>query len=206
MKCPLNSVYDFQDCNNHVLANGVIHPLWLWTRANMPEDYTVQLNTILEKHFTRFPYYPPFKEAIGKRDRSPRNVVTNHILKEDSFWKALPDLFPRAANGLTVKWNGEVLQDPIHRNLKLMRTLMVPLNSWSTEGVEQRDNMCREAHQLLSDLVFPLRQFAVPLHYFFELYTPRLHKHGTLVGMPSEGGEHVHQPHFKIVQKRPSRP
>ena len=68
MKCRLNSVYDVHNCNNHVLANGVILPLWFWTRANLPEEYTVQLRTILEKHFTPSPYYPPFKEAIGKRD------------------------------------------------------------------------------------------------------------------------------------------
>ena len=61
-------VYDVHRCNNHLLANGVIQPLWFWTRANMPEEYTVQLKTILQKHFTPFPYYPPFKEAIGKRD------------------------------------------------------------------------------------------------------------------------------------------
>ena len=206
MKCRLNSVYDVHHCNNHVLANGVIHPLWFWTRANLPEEYTVQLKTILEKHFTRFPYYPPFKEAIGKRDWSPPNIVTKDILKEDSFWKALADLFPRTANGLTVKRNGEVLQDPIHRYLKLMRILMVQLNSWSPEGVDQRDDMCREAHQLFWDLGFPLRRFGVPIHYFLEHYTPRLRKHGNLVGMSSEGGEHVHQPHSKIVQKRPSRP
>ena len=66
--------------------------------------------------------------------------------------------------------------------------------------------MCREAHQLFWDLGFPLRRFGVPIHYFLEHYTPRLRKHGNLVGMSSEGGEHVHQPHSKIVQKRPSRP
>ena len=68
MKCRLNSVYDVHHCNNHVLANRVSHCLWFWTRPNLPEEYTVRLKTILEKHFTRFPYYPPFKEAIGKRD------------------------------------------------------------------------------------------------------------------------------------------
>ena len=66
--------------------------------------------------------------------------------------------------------------------------------------------MCRGAHQLFWDLGFPLRRFRVPIHYFLEHYTPRLRKHGNLVGMSSEGGEHVHQPHSKIVQKRPSRP
>ena len=35
------SVYDVHHCNNHVLANGVIHPLWFWTRANLPEENTV---------------------------------------------------------------------------------------------------------------------------------------------------------------------
>ena len=83
---------------------------------------------------------------------------------------------------------------------------MVQLNSWSLEAVDQRDDMCREAHQLFWDLGFPLRRFGVPIHYFLEHYTPRLRKHGNLVGMSSEGGEHVHQPHSKIVQKCPSRP
>ena len=41
IKCRPNSVYDVHHCNNHVLANGVIHPLWFWTRANLPEEYTV---------------------------------------------------------------------------------------------------------------------------------------------------------------------
>ena len=206
MKCRLNSVYDVHHCNNHVWANGVIQPLWFWTTANLPEEYTVQLKVILEKHFTRFPYYPPFKEAIGKRDWSLPNIVTKDIPKEDSFWKALADLSPRTANGLTVKRSGEVLQDPIHRYLKLMRILMVQLNSWSPEGVDQRDDMCREAHELFWDLGFPLRRFGVPIHYFLEHYTPRLRKHGNLLVMSSEGGEHVHQPHSKIVQKRLSRP
>ena len=97
-------------------------------------------------------------------DWSPPDIVTKHILKEDSFLKALADLFPRTTNGVTVNWNGEVLQDPIHRYLKLMQTLMVQLNSWSPEGVEQRDDMCRESHQLFWNLGFPLRRFGVPLH------------------------------------------
>ena len=42
--------------------------------------------------------------------------------------------------------------------------------------------------------------------FFLEKYTPRLRKHGNLVGMSSEGGGHVQQPHSNIVQKRPSRP
>ena len=205
-KCRLNGAYDVHHCNNHLLANRVIQPLWFWTRANLPEEYTVELKEILEKHFTRFPYYPPFKEAIGKREWSPPNIVTKDNLKEYSFWKALGDLFSRTANGLTVKRNGEVLQDPIHRYLKLMRTLMVQLNSWSPEGFEQRDDMCREAHQLFWDLGFPLRKFGVPIHYFFKHHTPQLRKHGNLVGMSSVGGEHVNQPDCKIVQKRPSRP
>ena len=163
------------------------------------------MKRILEKHFTRFRYYPPFKEAIRKRDWSPPNIVTKDILKKDTFWKALADLFPGTANGVTVKRNGEVLQDSIHRHLKLMRILMVQLNSWSPEGVDQRDDMCREAHQLFWNLGFPLRRFRVPNHYFFEHHTTRLRKHGNLVGMSPEGGEHVHQPHSKIVQKRPSR-
>ena len=140
MKCRLKSVYDVHHCNNHVLANGVIHLLWFWTRAKLPEEYTAQLKTIFEKQFTRSPYFPPLKEAFGKRDWSPPNIVRKDILKEDFFWKALADLFPRTANGLTVKRNGEVLQDPIHRYFKLMRILMVQLISWSPEGVEQRDD------------------------------------------------------------------
>ena len=206
MKCRLNGVYDVRHCNHHLLANGVIQPLWFWTRANLPEEHTVQLKTILQKHFTRFPYYPPFKEAIGKRDWSRPNIVTKNILKEDSFSKALADLFPRAANGLTVKRNSEVLQDPMHRYLKLMQTLMVQLNSWSPEGFEQRDDMCPEGNQVFWDLCFPLRQFGVPIHYVFRHYLPQLRKHGNLVSMSSEGGEHVNQPDCKIVQKRPSRP
>ena len=62
---------------------------------------------------------------------------------------------------------------------------MVQLNSWSPEGVDQRDDMSRETHQLFWDLGFPLRQFEVPIHYFLGHYTPRLRKH---------------------VQKRPSCP
>ena len=73
------------------------------------------------------------------------------------------------------------------------------------EGVGQRDDMCREAHQHLWDLSFPLRPFGVPIHHFLEHYTPKLRKHGNLVGMSSEGGEHVHLPASMIVQKRPSR-
>ena len=42
MKCRLTCVYDVHHCNNHVLANRVINPLWFWTRANLPEEYTVQ--------------------------------------------------------------------------------------------------------------------------------------------------------------------
>ena len=44
-----------------------------------------------------------------------------------------------------------------------------------------------------------------PNSFFLEHYAPRLRKHGILVGMSSEGGEHVPQSHSKIVQKRPSR-
>ena len=172
MKCRLSSVYDVHHCNNHMFANRVIHPLWFWIRANLPEEYIVQLKTILEKQSTRFRYHPPFKEAIGKRDWSPSNIVTNDFLKEDSFWKALADLFPGTANGLTVKQNGEVLQDPIHRCLKLMQILIVQLNSWSPEGVDQRDDMCHEAHQLFWDLGLPLRWFGVRIHFFWSTTPP----------------------------------
>ena len=83
---------------------------------------------------------------------------------------------------------------------------MVQLNSWSTDGVDQRDDMCRVAHKLLWDRGFPVRRLGVPIHFFFGALHPPAAQNGNLVGTSSEGGEHVHQPHSKIVQKRPSRP
>ena len=146
--------------------------MWFWTRANLPEEYTVQLKTILEKYFTRFPYYPPFKEAICKRDWSPPNIVTKDILKEDSSWKALSDLFPRTANGLTVKRNGVILQDPIHGYLRLMRILMVWLISWSQESVDQRDDMCCEATSFFWTSAFPCAGLESQFIFFGALQPP----------------------------------
>ena len=53
---------------------------------------------------------------------------------------------------------------------------------------------------------FPCAGLECQIYYFMEHYTTRLRIHGNLVGMASEGGEDVHQPGSKIVQKRPSRP
>ena len=43
------------------------------------------------------------------------------------------------------------------------------------------------------------------VHSFTEYYTGRLRRHGNLKGLCSEGGEHLHQPHARLVERRPSK-
>ena len=66
--------------------------------------------------------------------------------------------------------------------------------------------MCKTAYALYNALGFEPRQFSVALHYFVTHCTQRVVHHGSLIGMFSEGGEHVHQPHGEIVQKPLSCP
>jgi hypothetical protein len=47
------------------------------------------------------------------------------------------------------------------------------------------------------------RRFSVAANCIFCHYAERLQRHGNLVGMYSEGGEHVHQPPAEICECRP---
>ena len=47
----------------------------------------------------------------------PSNSLTKEILENDEFWCALKRLLPTTADNLTIKYKGQVLQDPLQRPL-----------------------------------------------------------------------------------------
>ena len=59
-------------------------------------------------------------------------------------------------------------------------------------------------HLLFESLSLSPRRWSVVVHYFTVHYTDRLRRHGNVQGMCSEGGEHLHVPHTRLVVRRPS--
>ena len=199
-------LYDPEHCNNQALANGVVHPIYLWVVKNLPVSYQQSLQEVYKKHFTRCPYYVPLTEGPGKRDWSPSNLMTKELMNSDEFWDDLAAALPCTTDGVQVTYKGEQLVDPLQEYLKLMRFLMKQLTACNPTRVTERDDLCHRAHTLFHIMGFSPRRFTGPLHYFFEHYQPRLMHHGSLLPLCSEGGEHLHQPHSTIVDRRPSRP
>ena len=201
-----NLIYDPYHANNHAIGNGVIHAFYIWVGRHLPNKYMLGLQDIYTAHLSRCPYHPPLNESCGKKDWMPSNSLTKEILENDEFWCALKRLLPTTADNLTIKYKGQVLQDPLQRYLDLMRELCIQITSWAPRDVHLRDQKCKEAHELFHAIDLPKRRFGVIVHYFFEHYTPHLRYHKNLLSVSCEGGEHLHQPHTSIVARRPSRP
>ena len=85
-----------------------------------------------------------------------------------------------------------------------MRVLCQDLSSWQPIFVEQRDAMCLELHKLFFSLQFSEHRYTVAMLVFCWHYTPRLRRHGNLLGMSTEGGEMSHQVAKKFSGKEPS--
>ena len=98
---------------------------------------------------------------------------------------------------------GKTLEDPFQ---DLFGKLMQQLISWAPQNVAGRDTMYKRARGLHHLLGLEKRCLGVAAHYFFCHYTERLWRHGNLLGMCSEGGERVHQPHSEKCERRPSCP
>ena len=201
-----NLIYDPYHANNHAIGNGVIHAFYIWVGRHLPNKYMLCLQDIYTAHLSRCPYHQPLNESCGKKDWMPSNSLTKEILENDEFWCALKRLLPTTADNLTIKYKGQVLQDPLQRYLDLMRELCIQITSWAPRDVHLRDQKCKEAHELFHAIDLPKRRFGVTMHYFFEHYTPHLRYHKNLLSVSCEGGEHLHQPHTSIVARRPSRP
>ena len=197
-----NFSYEPEHANNHVLANEIVHPLHIWCGKHLPGSYCIRLREIYARHFTRCPYYPPMTEACGKNDWSPANTLTKETIYNDKFWTEIQTLLRR----VVVRNGAEVIHDPFAKYLTLMRKLMLQFIAWHPSEIEGRDDMAREAHMLHHKIGLSRKRFGVVLHCFFEHFTERLKRHGSLMRIACEGGEHLHQPHAAVVRRRPSRP
>ena len=69
------------------------------------------------------------------------------------------------------------------------------LLSWAPERVEHRVADCAYLHHLYTGFDLPARLITVNCHFFLEHYTDRLVRHGNLLGLSDEGGEHQHKVH-----------
>ena len=204
----LDIVYDPLHCIALVLSHAVLHAIYLWVREHWPTRVPYLL-TAFQCVSTLRPYQPPEQEAIGRKDWAMGNNDTKALLKNDKFWDSLANLLPTREQGLEARhWSLDPndLVRPWQDYLLLVRRMARDLISWNPRDVEVRDAQGEKMHALFEALSLSPRRWTVAVHYFCVHYTPRLRRHGNLQGLCSEGGEHLHQPHARIVERRPSKP
>ena len=158
----------------------------------------------LTKHFRE-----PKGPAISRKEWAIGNKDTKALLKNDIFWQRLANLLPTARDGLTVshpELSAAEIAEPFQCYLRLVRYLARDLISCNPQGVETRDADGRKMHVLFQSFSLSPRRWSVGVHYFTEHYTDHLRRHGNLQGLCSEGGEHLHHPHARLVERRPSKP
>ena len=202
--------YDVEHDVSLTMSDAVVHALTLWTRRNLTSQWVDKVDAVWQKHLSRHPYYAPLTEGIGRRDWRMSNQMTKDIVGSDAFWRDLANALPHTRDGLRIRSpvidDNEVLLDPLQEYVFVMKRLARQLLSWAPTNVADRDSWCLRARQLYFAIGLPDRRFSMAVHWFFCHYTPRLLKHGNLMCMCSEGGEHMHQPHSAIVERRPSCP
>lgn len=224
LESELDFVYDVSHCNALMLSHALFHALTLWAR-NMASDWPeLEANLVaLFKHHTRQGYRAPKSQKIAgpskkKKKGEPSEPkewrlsgnLAKDVLKDDDFWLDLCNLLPSTADGLVVAIEHtdapHVLRNPLQRYVREVRRLCVQLASWHPEGVETRDADCAHLHFLYDACGLPVERLSVNVHYFLCHYTERLLRHGNLVGMSTEGGEHMHKVDKEWVGRRPGFP
>jgi hypothetical protein len=188
-----------------VLSHAVCHALYFWAKGTLKSGPLASNLVDLYKRYTGpgdQVFLPAIDEVVAREDWSMTNKSAKKMVKCNEFWIGLAALLPTTRGGLKLKTpllnGGNVVHDPVHRYLWLVRTLCIQVLSWVPTMVQARDSWCLEAHRLYFCLGLPTRRYNVASHYFFFHYTPRLVRHGNLVGLSTEGGEAYHKPHKKI--------
>ena len=146
-------------------------------------------------------------DAIQRKEWAMINKDTKAVLREDSFWTRLAKLLHTWRGGLTVSHldlSASEEATSFQHYLPLVRSLSQDLLSWTPKGVDTRD---ADGRRMYLFFVSPsLSSWSVFVHYFTVHYTDRLRRHDNLQCMCSEGGEHLHQPNARLVERRRSEP
>ena len=196
-------MYDPLHCIALVISHAVFHALYLWFQENCTAVPSIQqglLSIFASAKLTKI-FREPKGPAISRKEWA--------LLKNDIFWQCLANLLPTARDGLTVshpELSAAEIAEPFQCYLRLVRYLARDLISWNPQGVETRDADGRKMHVLFQSLSLRPRRWSVAVHYFTEHYTDSLQRHGNLQGLCSKGGEHLHQPHARLVERRPCKP
>ena len=186
----------------------MFHALYLWFQENcsaVPSMQQELLSIFASAKLTKN-FREPKSPAISRKEWAIGNKDTKALLRNDIFWQRLANLTPTAHDGLTVshpELSAAEIAEPFQCYLRFVRYLARDLISWNPQGVETRDADGRKMHVPFQSLSLSPRGWSVAVHYFTEHYTDRLRRHGNLQGLCSEGGEHLHQPHARLVVKAP---
>ena len=208
---PLDIVYDPLHCIAPVISHAVFHALYLWFQENCSAVPSMQqglLTTFASAKLTKN-FREPKGPAISRRESAIGNKDTKALLRNYIFWQRLANLLPTARDGLTVshpELSAAEIAEPFQCYPRLVQYLARDLISWNPKGVETRDADGRKMHVLFQSLSLRPRRWSVAVLYFTEHNTDRLQRHGNLQGLCSEGGEHLHQPHARLVERCPSKP
>jgi hypothetical protein len=143
----------------------------------------------------------------GGRSREWRcsNKAAKDVLSNDVFWAGLEGIWART--GVVVRdEHGAAMALAPQRYLRGLRRLCQQLLHWNPTGVARRTEECNAVKALYLALHMPRERVTVQCHFFLDDYAPRLVRHGNLVALNTEGGEHTHQVHNSVSAQRPSCP
>jgi hypothetical protein len=207
----LDVVYDVAHCCALVVTHNVCHALYWWCvdMEGVRPDLLPRLLGVYARHMTAHPFHPSAQKAVGRKEWSCSNNTAKELLFSDKFWFDLAEILPTSREGLEVSSSllgPDPVADPLQEFLREVRRLCVQPLSWWPVGANTRNADAERVHALYVALKFPIERWTVQSHYWACHYQSRLLRHGNLVGMDSEGGEHLHQPHNRVVDLRPSFP
>lgn len=198
-------VYDVLHCAALVIGETAFHAPWLWCKQRCPAKLQ-DLLRVFRAHTSYHPYFPPEGEKIGRKDWKINGVLAKQLAHSASFWTDVGAVLPNARKGLRLRIAQMSYLHPWAYYLQLLKQLVLQILSWNPQNVQQRNDMCHEWQTLYVALQLPAVRWTTQVHYFAAHYTTRLLRHGNLVGICSEGGEHLHQPHTTIISTRRSLP
>ena len=205
----------------NVLTHLIVHALYLYSKKNLPNHYVQNRVSLYRSVFNvsdkSQKYYEPEAEAIQHAKRGCRGDFkfdckeAKRVLFLNSFWEKLANISPKFRkdpDGMCIAHpllnNGCPLPDPIQRHIKLMHLLGQQILSWKPEAVSMRDSYALEAHQLYGLVGLSARRYGPGLHILLFHQTPRILHSGNLVGVSTEGGGRMHQPHKRITKRTPT--
>lgn len=193
----LDIVYDVLHCCALVAGHMVVHALVWWFGQFCPAAAVARLHTVLRVHTAWRKATASPKPEHKEWALSGKEVTA--LLKNNLFWEELRCVVRGCGQPPSVV-------DGLCRYLSEMRRLMQQLLCRDPQGVATRDADCARVHSLYQSLLLPLGRVTVPCHYFFCHYQARLERHGELVSVSSQGGEHKHQELKDSVGQRPADP